>query len=293
MAGRSRVSFGLKTSPQHAATYEEIRRAWREADGIPEIEHAWLWDHLRPLSGDPAGDAPEAWTLLAALAVQTERLRFGHVVLNNQNRSPAVLAKMAATLDVVSGGRLVLGIGAGGAGPEQAAYGLPLLPAGERIRRLDEACQLIRRLWSEEAVDFAGRYYRLEGAHCAPKPVQRPHPPILIGGLGERLTLRVVAEHADVWNMPGPPWNAVEEFRRLNAVLDERCREVGRDPAALDRSVQLLVDKANPARTVADVVALVEAGANHVVLAPPPPFPAGTVRWLVDAVVKPVQDAVG
>jgi alkanesulfonate monooxygenase SsuD/methylene tetrahydromethanopterin reductase-like flavin-dependent oxidoreductase (luciferase family) len=282
------VRFGLKTTPMGAATYAEVCRAWQEADAIPVLEHAWLWDHLLPL--DLGHDQPclESWTLLAALAARTERLRLGHLVTNNLNRYPAVLAKMAATVDVISGGRLVFGIGAGGAGAEQEAYGVPLLPAAERIGRLAETCQLVKRLWSEPVVDFEGRYSRLRGARCEPKPVQRPRPPILVGGTGERLTLRVVAEHADVWNMPGPPWAGVDEFRRLSRRLDEQCRALGRDPATLARSLQVLVGHEDPGATVAVLRELIAIGANHIVLAPQPPFPPGTVRRLVDEIIAPV-----
>jgi alkanesulfonate monooxygenase SsuD/methylene tetrahydromethanopterin reductase-like flavin-dependent oxidoreductase (luciferase family) len=178
---------------------------------------AWLWDHLVPLRGDVTGAALEAWTLLAALAAQTSRLRLGVIVTSNRIRRPAVLAKMAATVDIIAGGRLVFGIGAGGSAgrdPAHAAmvhreydpYGIDVVPTGEALAALAETCTLVKRLWNEaEPFDVDGRCYRLRGAICEPKPVQRPHPPIMIGSGGERHGLRIVAEHADIWASPAPP----------------------------------------------------------------------------------------
>jgi alkanesulfonate monooxygenase SsuD/methylene tetrahydromethanopterin reductase-like flavin-dependent oxidoreductase (luciferase family) len=282
------VSFGIKTVPQGGATYDAIRRLWREADDLPEIEHAWLWDHLQPLGLPADGPCLECWTLLAALAPQTSRLRIGLLVGSVLNHPPAVLAKMAATLDLISGGRLIVGLGAGWATDEQLAYGVPHLPPGERIDRLAEACRIIRRLWTEDVVDFDGRFFHLEGAHLEPKPVQRPHPPILIGGAGERRTLRVVAEQADIWNMPARDTRGADEFARLNRVLDDHCAAVGRDPAAIARSVQLFVDFTDLAGTRALGAAFIEAGADIVVLNLRPPYEAGMAARLVDEVIGPI-----
>src|SRR5436190_23200054 len=185
-----RLSFGIKTS-QMGLGYEEILRIWREADQIPVFGHAWLWDHMVPLRGDITGAALEAWTLLAALAAQTSRLRLGVIVTSNRLRSAPLLAKMAATVDVIAGGRLDFGIGAGGsrvAGPNPAvrefeAYGVPLVSPGEAVRDLAESLTVIRRLWTEpEPFDFSGPTLKLHGAICEPKPAQKPHPPILGGG---------------------------------------------------------------------------------------------------------------
>jgi hypothetical protein len=197
MTDRDRVSFGIKTT-QWRVSYDDILACWRDADTVPEIEHAWLWDHLVPLRGEATGPLHEAWTLLAALAGQTERLRLGLMVSSNRTRPPAVLAKMAATTDVISHGRLVFGIGVGatrvpGENPgvrEYEAYGLPLVSPREGVEALSESCTIARRLWTEGPFDFDGRHYQLKGAVCEPKPVQRPHPPVLIGGTGEKGTLR-------------------------------------------------------------------------------------------------------
>src|ERR1035438_5636700 len=213
MSDRERVSFGIKTS-QMGLSYDDILRVWREADTIPVFEHAWLWDHMVPLRGPVTGAALEAWTLLAALAAQTTRLRLGIMVTSNRLRPPAVLAKMAATVDIIAGGRLQFGIGAGGSAVtdpvglqmvhrEYDAYGIDVVAPGQAVGALGEACALIKRLWTEdEPFDFDGRHYRLKGPICEPKPVQRPGPPMLIGASGERTALRVVAEYADIWNCP-------------------------------------------------------------------------------------------
>src|SRR3954469_16639522 len=206
----SEPSFGIATAPQQVS-YDDVLRVWQEADAIPEIEHAWLFDHLLPIGGDPDGPIFEGWTLLSAMAAQTARLRLGLLVTSNRFRPPAVLAKIATTVDVVSGGRLDFGIGAGspggrldfgiGAGSrpsipwarrEYDAHGLPYLDAAGAVAALAEACTVIRRLWTEaEPFDYRGNHIDLSGAFGTPNPVQRPHPPILIGGRSAA-TLRVV-----------------------------------------------------------------------------------------------------
>jgi len=314
-ATNGRVSFGIKTS-QSNVTYDEILKVWLEADEEPVFEHAWLWDHFIPLRGPANGAALEAWTLLAALAAQTKRLRLGIIVTSNRIRPPAVLAKMAATVDVIARGRLEFGIGAGGSAQrdpalnqivhrEYDAYGIDVVPTPEAIGALGEACTIIKRMWTEdEPFDFEGRYYQLKGAICEPKPVQRPRPPIMIGAAGEKLSLRVVAEHADIWNCPTR--GDVEEFRRKSAVLDEHCAAIGRDPSEIRRSVQLLVSAGQPAGAPATgaqnlprvfdfaatrdlLIDFVGAGANHLVLAPIGLRP----RQLASEVVEPVLAAIG
>lgn len=308
-ADSNHVSFGIKTS-QMGIGYDEILRIWREADSVPEFEHAWLWDHLVPLRGDVTAAALEAWTLLAALAAQTSRLRLGVIVTSNRIRPPAVLAKMAATVDVISGGRLVFGIGAGGSASadpqysgmvhrEYDAYGIDVVPAAEALGALGETCVIAKRLWNEsEPFDFDGRYYRLAGAVCEPKPVQRPHPPIMIGSGGERSGLRLVAEHADIW---ASPTFTAADFQHKNAVLDEHCAAIGRDPGEITRSVQVFFSAREPAKAQAArypgpsgarelVAELIDAGARHLVLACPE---MPSVRWVADEIVRPVLAAAG
>ncbi len=293
------VTFGVKTS-QAGIGYDEILRLWLEADQIDAFEHGWLWDHLVPLRGDVRGPALEAWTLLAALAAQTTRLRLGVIVTSNRIRPPAVLAKMAAGVDVISGGRLEFGIGAGGSllpdptltesvRREYDAYGIDLVPVGEAIAALGETCEIVKRLWTEDQpFDFDGRCYRLRQAVCEPKPIQRPRPPILIGAGGERVALRVVAEHADIWNCPT---RTAAEFSHKSGVLDQHGAAAGRDPDEIVRSVQILVrceDPSTPAATQELLLELIAAGARHLVLAPIPPWPAKPASWLAEEVVHPV-----
>jgi alkanesulfonate monooxygenase SsuD/methylene tetrahydromethanopterin reductase-like flavin-dependent oxidoreductase (luciferase family) len=294
MATRDRrLSFGIKTS-QMGLSYEQIQRIWREADQIPAFEHAWLWDHMVPLRGEVTGTALEAWTLLSALAGQTSRLGLGVIVTSNRLRSPTLLAKMAATVDIIAGGRLVLGIGAGGsrvAGPNPAvreyeAYGVPLVSPGEAVRDLRQTCEIVRRMWTEDKpFDYDGPSVRLRGAVCEPKPVQRPHPPIMIGGAGDRM-LRVIAEHADIWNYPGPP---SPEFRQRDEVLREHCAAIGRDSGEITRSMQAIVrcdDPAAPAATRALLLEMIDAGVTHIVLAAI--LGDRPVRWLVDEIIGPL-----
>jgi alkanesulfonate monooxygenase SsuD/methylene tetrahydromethanopterin reductase-like flavin-dependent oxidoreductase (luciferase family) len=233
----------------------------------------------------------DGWTLLAALAAQTKRLRLGLMVASNANQTPALLAKRAATLDVISHGRLEFGLGAGGVEREHTAYGTDLFPAGERVRRLGEACEIIRRMWTEPVVNFEGRYYQLSETYCEPKPVQKPTPPFVIGGVGEQLTLRVVAQYADVWNYPRFPLGTVEEFQQKNRVLDGYCAAIERDPASLARSVQIIIDpRENPAATRQVVQDFIAAGATHLVLGPRV-LDEGIAHWLSEEIIEPVREA--
>jgi F420-dependent oxidoreductase-like protein len=285
MAPTHRVRFGIKTAPQHT-TYGDVLRVWREADEQPLLEHAWLFDHFMPIVGDPTGPCLEGWSLLSALAAVTKRLRIGLMVTGNTYRHPAVLANIAATVDIISGGRLDFGIGAGWNELEHNAYGIPLYPVGERIRRLGEACQVIRLLWTEQAPSFEGKYYRLTEAYCEPKPVQKPYPPFVIGGSGEQLTLRVVARYADIWNYVTGP---IEEFKRKNAVLDQHCAVVGRNPTDIQRSVQLVMDPGNWPAGRELVRGFIDAGATHVILNLRPPYPDRIARSLVMEIVEPLS----
>jgi len=238
------LRIGLKLAPQFT-TVEALRTVWRIADEAG-FDHCWNFDHFAAIRGDPTGDVLEGWTLLGAMAEATSRVRIGCMVTGNTYRHPAVLAKMAVTVDHLSGGRLEFGLGAAWAEIEHTMLGLEFGTAGQRIARMEEACRMIKLLWREDRASFDGEHYRLVDAVANPRPVQQL-PPIWIGGSGERKTLRVVAEHADVWNMAG---GDVAEGVRLSGVLDEHCAAVGRDPAEVRRSVQLFF--------TGDVEALVE-----------------------------------
>jgi F420-dependent oxidoreductase-like protein len=235
------VRYGLKLSQK--APVDEYRAVWRIADEAG-FDSVWNMDHFATLGGDPAGDIFEAWTLLAAMAEATSRVRIGCMVTGNTYRHPAVLAKMAVTVDHLSGGRLEFGIGAAWAENEHAMLGLEFGTVADRMDRLEEACQIIRGLWTEPRTTFEGRHYRLTDAIAEPKPVQRPYPPIWIGGRGRQRTLRLTAEYADVWNLPGGPASEVAE---LSPVLDEHCAAVGRDPDEIQRTVQIRLPRGEPA----------------------------------------------
>ncbi|WP_245567424.1 LLM class flavin-dependent oxidoreductase [Nocardia vinacea] len=263
--------------------YHDVLRVWREADTIPQIEHAWLFDHLMPIGGDPNGPTHEGWTLLSALAAQTRRLRVGLLVTSNRFRPPAMLAKIAATVDIVSGGRLDFGIGVGSrpshplARREYEAHGLPFHDTASAVDGFAEACMIIRRLWTEdEPFDFHGAHVQLTGAFCNPKPVQHPHPPILIGGRSAA-TLRVAAEHADLWNIPG---GDIDDVIRRSALLDRYCVEIGRDPASITRSIHLPVSYEQPGSTRDSIGQAIDAGFRHIVLGLSAPYPAGIARWV-------------
>jgi alkanesulfonate monooxygenase SsuD/methylene tetrahydromethanopterin reductase-like flavin-dependent oxidoreductase (luciferase family) len=280
--------FGIATAPQQVS-YQDLLRVWKEADTIPQIEHAWLFDHLMPIGGDPDGPIFEGWTLLSALAAQTERLRLGLLVTSNRFRPPAVLAKIAATVDVVSDGRLDLGIGAGSrpsipwARREYDAYGLPYHDSAYAVGSLAEACTVIRRLWTEtEPFDFDGTYLHLAGAFCNPKPVQRPHPPILIGGRSTA-TLRVVAEHADLWNIPG---GDIDDAVRRSALLDDFCAQIGRDPGSITRSIVLPVSYDHPGNTREAVAQAIGSGFQHIVLSLAAPYPDHVARWVAGELIS-------
>ena len=215
--------------------YAYLREIFQAADGLG-YDGASLYDLL----GIPT---LECWTTLSALAAETERIRLIPMVLANLYRHPATLAKMAATLDVISGGRLVLGIGAGGGEGDHKAYGLPYPSTRERVAMVGEAVQVVRLLWSGERVSFEGNHYRLNNALCDPAPVQQPAPPILIGGHGERHLLRVAAAHADITNMSADMGIAEHEAKRR--VLDAHCAAVGREPSevALSHNAHVFIGR--------------------------------------------------
>src|SRR5262245_7238712 len=281
----TRLRFGIKTAQQHT-NYADMLAVWQAADALEVFEHAWLFDHFIPIAGDPDGPCLEGWTLLAALAAQTRRIRVGHMVTGNTYRHPAVLANMGATIDIISNGRLDMGIGAGWNELEHTSYGIELLPPGKRLSQFEEACEVIRLLWTQQYADFEGTYYQLKQARCEPKPIQKPYPPIVIGGSGERRTLRIVAKYADVWNFAGGP---VDQFRHKLAVLEEHCRAVGRDYASIEKSVQLPVTYDDLPGYIASTRQYISAGANHIIFNLRWPYPAGIVERLAEEVVPQVS----
>jgi F420-dependent oxidoreductase-like protein len=258
------MRFAIKTRPEHQA-WEELRDLWIAADEIPLFESAWNWDHFYPLTGDLTGANFEGWTMLAAMAQATRRIRIGCQVTGMIYRHPAVLANMAATVDIISGGRLELGLGAGWNQMECDAYGIELPPLRERFDRFDEGVEAIVLLLSQAVTTYPGRYVRLTDARCEPKPAQRPHPPITIGGSGRKRTLRTAARWAQQWNMisSGP-----EQWAELKAVLTSHCAEIGRDVGEITCSVNLRVEDDIDA-AVAQAAAYRDAGVDLAVLGLP------------------------
>jgi F420-dependent oxidoreductase-like protein len=255
--------------------YPVLERFWRDADELG-FHAVWDYDHFYGMR-DPSTPTFDGWSMLAAMAAVSTRIRVGTMVTGVTYRHPAILAKMAVSVDHISSGRLEFGIGAGSHEGEHAGYGVPYPPAGVRIDMLDEACGMIRRLWTEESVTHRGRFWTLTDALGNPKPVQR-RIPMVIGGVGERKTLRVVARHADEWNFSplrdlGP--DGPREFARLSAVLDEHCAAIGRDPGEVRRGLQTMLRSDDPEALRASISRIDEyerAGAGHVVLgflAPP------------------------
>jgi F420-dependent oxidoreductase-like protein len=229
--GARQIRFGIQTGQQFA-DWDEIVRVWRRAE-VLGYDTAWTYDHFVAVMMDPYDPCLEAWSCLAALAVHTARIRIGALVTGNTYRHPAILAKIATTVDVISGGRLEFGIGAGWYEPEHCMFGLPFGTPGERCARLDEALTVIRALWRDRQARVDGRYYQLRDAIAEPKPTQRPHPPITVAGAGERRLLPLVARHADAWSSFGSP----TVFRHKIAILRRCCAAEGRDCDAIEKGV--------------------------------------------------------
>jgi F420-dependent oxidoreductase-like protein len=266
------MRFAFKTAPQNT-TWDDMLAVWQAADDIDVFESGWTFDHFYPIFSDSTGPCLEGWTVTTALAQATRRLRVGVLVTGIVYRHPAVLANMAAALDLVSHGRLELGLGAGWNDEECAAYGIELGSLRERFDRFDEALEVITGLLTNETTDFRGQYFTLQAARCNPKSVQRPHPPICIGGTGERRTLKSAARFAQHWNYPG---GSVEDFTHKLGVLQEHCGAIGRDPSEILISTHLrLGADGDPGPIVEQAHAFGEAGLQlGIVYLPPPHTPA-------------------
>ena len=230
----SHVTFGIQTGQQEAQ-WGEFRDCWLELEELG-FDDLWVYDHYLPTGTRVQdGAVDDAWALLAALSQVVKRPRLGTMVTSMTFRHPVVLAKMATTVDHASAGRVILGLGTGWYEPEHSAYGIPYPSLKQRMDRLGEAAQLIKMLWTEPRTNFQGKHFQITDAPFEPKPVQKPHPPILIGGGGERRTLNLVARYADNWNwIPTAP---LEAYKHKLSVLREHCAAVGRDPAEIQQSL--------------------------------------------------------
>lgn len=227
------MKFGLFTGLTGIG-WPQLQALWQHAEATG-WDAAFVTDHFMPNLPDPVGETLECWTTLSALALVTRRMRIGTLVSGNTYRHPAVLAKMAATVDIMSEGRLICGIGAAWQENEHSAYGIPFYTTAERLHRLDEACQVLLALWTQHKATFKGRYYQLNEAPLYPKPLQKPHPELLIGGGGEKLTLKIAAKYADHWNV----WGGPEILGRKSRILEDHCVAVGRDPKRIARSANM------------------------------------------------------
>lgn len=277
------VTFGVKTPPQHGS-WADFLDVWRAADEIDVFESAWTMDHFYPLTPPLDGTHLESWTVLAAMAQATRRLRLGCMVNGMHYRHPAVTANAAVTLDHISGGRFNLGLGAGWFEPESKAYGIELGSLKERFDRLDEGLAVISSLLGNEHTDFDGRYYHLTNARCEPKPVQA-HIPIVIGGRGPNRTLRSAARWADLWDMAGP--DSPAQWKATSDVLDQRCWEIGRNPAEIRRSVHLMwPEDADPAQMAATAADYAAAGVDLVIFSMRAPYKVTRLEPLATALQR-------
>ncbi|SEC48340.1 probable F420-dependent oxidoreductase, Rv1855c family [Amycolatopsis tolypomycina] len=274
------MRFAIKTSPQNTE-WADMLAVWQAADEIELFESGWTFDHFYPIFSDSTGPCLEGWVTLTALAQATKRLRLGTLVSGIHYRHPALLANMAATLDIVSGGRLEIGVGAGWNEEESGAYGMELGTVKERSDRFEEACEVLVGLLTQETTTFQGEHYQLTDARCEPKGVQRPHPPICIGGSGEKRTLRTTAKYAQHWNFVGGP---PEEFARKRDVLHRHCADIGRDPAEITLSSHVRLDPdLDYAKVAAEAAALGEVGLDLAIVYLPPPHTPAVLEPLAKA----------
>jgi F420-dependent oxidoreductase-like protein len=310
-------------SPRFSVQLQAQRTTWPEyiaaVRAVEELgfHSVWNFDHMLPFDGADDGPCFETWTTLAAMATSTSRIRLGSLVNGVLYRDPATLAKSAVMVDQISNGRLEFALGAAWAEREFRAYGLPFPPVGERMDRLEEALTIVKSLWTQPRTTFKGVYYTMNDAPCEPKPIQRPYPPILIGGTGAR-TLRKAARHADEWNGVASPQAARACIEQLRA----NCGAIGRDFAELTLSVhpQLVIARdhdaaeatgralagsvgkkmederehwliGTPAEIRSQVGAYTELGISHFILAVGAPFDLDALRLFIDEVAVPLRSS--
>ncbi len=254
MAAKHPIRFGIQTGQQNVS-WEELAGLWSKADGWG-YDSLWVFDHFYPIFvPDPAGPCMEGWTLLSALSQHTRRARIGALVNGNTYRNPCVTAKMAATLDNVSRGRLNLGIGAGWFELEHRSFGIDFKTIPSRLQALDESLRIIKGMFTQEKTSLDGRHYKVVDAVCNPKPLSKPHPPILVGGQGEKTLLKIVARHADMWNSSGD----ADRMRHLIGVINRHCDIEGRDPDDIEKTVMIALCYRAPREREQAVMAMVGA----------------------------------
>ena len=272
------MRYAIKTAPQ-LTTWDDMLAVWRAADEVEIFESAWNFDHFYPISvPDTTGPCMEAWTTLSALAQATTRIRIGCMVSGVVYRHPTLIANMIASLDIISNGRLEIGLGAGWSEEECDAYGIALGTLTERFDRFDEACEVVHALLTQETTNFSGRYFELREARCNPKPLQQPHPPWCIGGNGEKRTFPNVVRYADHWNYAGFD---VEGFATKKSALLEQLDATGRPRDSLITSVH--IPAADPDALRETLAAFKAAGLDLAIFYLPPPHRARDLEALARA----------
>jgi F420-dependent oxidoreductase-like protein len=313
-SSQPRLRFGIQTPNQQVA-WDDLLATWKDAEALG-FDSAWVYDHFIPIFGDQDAPCLEGWTALAALAASTNRMKVGVLVTGNTYRNPGVLAKMATTVDQISHGRLVLGMGAGWFERDHSAYGIPFGTPKERAKMLDEGLQVINKLWSEDHPSFKGRYYTLDRAPFAPGNVQKPRPPIVIGGQGKQWIIPLVARYADGWNaVSGVTPDGIRERR---TIIQDECRRIGRTPCpdyvsvllplvaitkvplagpAIRLGARAVVKKEVAGSILADSPATIrdrirefaDAGVTEVILSLRPPFDRDLLRRFAQEVMPAFQ----
>ncbi|HUO46675.1 MAG TPA: TIGR03560 family F420-dependent LLM class oxidoreductase [Acidimicrobiia bacterium] len=276
------LRFAVKTAPQHGQ-WADFLDVWRAADEMDVFEAAWNFDHFYPLAEPFTGPCLEGWTMLAAMAQATKRIRIGCMVSAMHHRHPAVTANMTATIDIISGGRFDLGLGAGWNEMEDKAYGLGLGSIKERLDRLEEGLAVVTSLLANEETTFNGRFYQITNARCEPKGPQGL-PPVVIGGKGKQRTLRMVAKYASGWDCMFTP---LDEWRELKDLLVSHCAEIGRDPDEITCMTHIRWPaNADVSELVDQAARLGEAGLDMIIWGMAPPYQASRLETLVTALEK-------
>lgn len=273
---RSVATYAVKTPPQHGP-WQDFLDVWRATDQCEAFSQAWNFDHFYPLIGDTHGPCLESWTMLSALAQATSRIRIGSMVNGMHYRHPAVTANMAATVDIVSGGRLDLGLGAGWNLEESNAYGIELGTITERLDRFEEGVEVVVKLLGQEVTDFTGEYFTITDARCEPKPVQDPLP-LLIGGSGPKRTLAIVARWAQKWDAG---FNTPEDWVAKHEILVGHCDRLGRDPSEIVCSSHVAWEAgADPSMLADQAAEMVAVGVDQVIFSMRGPYVATEVEPL-------------